>query len=328
MAVTLTYTTGRGHALIGRALYLPEACAADEEHRELAGVPEDVMFATKPQLVGGLLDRAQSLGIRAAFVTGDEVYGGRRAATGYPPARDRGSWQIRKDQPSGSGPTPDHRVGSPTPGHPPQHRPAMTIMPPSHPHMSLPPAVGRLQQLAPEAQPQPPTPLAPATAPPTRTRTAGRRQGKPENQPTAGRAITPAGSPTAKTPDHPPLMRNTRHPGAIIAWPVAQQGDNPAEQRTGDQQHRERGHPQNPGDHGQDQRRQQPQHPAGAVRRRNKQGCDPGDLRAAGQCDGADRWLTAEHPGITGPGQWTRQTRNRAPVRPLPWHRPAVDLRH
>ena len=36
------------------------------------------MFATKPQLAGGLLDRAQSLGIRAAFVAGDEVYGGRQ----------------------------------------------------------------------------------------------------------------------------------------------------------------------------------------------------------------------------------------------------------
>jgi hypothetical protein len=38
--------TGRGHALIGRAPYLPEGCAADEEHRELAGVPDEVMFAT------------------------------------------------------------------------------------------------------------------------------------------------------------------------------------------------------------------------------------------------------------------------------------------
>jgi SRSO17 transposase len=66
VAVTLTYATGRGHALIGRALYLPERCAADEEHRELAGVPEEVMFATKPQLADVLLDRAQSLGIRAA----------------------------------------------------------------------------------------------------------------------------------------------------------------------------------------------------------------------------------------------------------------------
>src|SRR5262249_33436535 len=44
-----------GHALIGRALYLAEACAADEEHRELVGIPEEVTFATKPQLVSGLL---------------------------------------------------------------------------------------------------------------------------------------------------------------------------------------------------------------------------------------------------------------------------------
>jgi SRSO17 transposase len=43
VAVTLTFATSRGHTLIDRALYLPEACAADEEHRELAGVPEEVM---------------------------------------------------------------------------------------------------------------------------------------------------------------------------------------------------------------------------------------------------------------------------------------------
>ncbi len=36
------------------------------------------MFATKPQLAGDLLDRAHGLGIRAAFVAGDEVYGGRQ----------------------------------------------------------------------------------------------------------------------------------------------------------------------------------------------------------------------------------------------------------
>jgi SRSO17 transposase len=82
VAVTLTYATGRGHALIGRALYLPEGCAADEEHRELAGVPQEVMFATKPQLASGLLERAHSLGIRAAFVAGDDVYGGRELRRG------------------------------------------------------------------------------------------------------------------------------------------------------------------------------------------------------------------------------------------------------
>jgi SRSO17 transposase len=82
VAVTLTYATGRGHALIGRALYLPGARAADEEHRELAGIPQEVMFATKPQLAGGLLDRAHSRGVRAPFVTGDEVYGGRELRRG------------------------------------------------------------------------------------------------------------------------------------------------------------------------------------------------------------------------------------------------------
>jgi len=58
VAVTLTYATGRGHALIGRALYLPEGCAG-EEHRELAGVPQEVMFAAKPQLAGALQGRAR-----------------------------------------------------------------------------------------------------------------------------------------------------------------------------------------------------------------------------------------------------------------------------
>ena len=43
VAVTLTLAASRGHALIGRALYLPGTCAADEEHREMAGVPEEVM---------------------------------------------------------------------------------------------------------------------------------------------------------------------------------------------------------------------------------------------------------------------------------------------
>ena len=90
VAVTLTYASRAGHALIGRALYLPEGWASDEERRELAGVPDEVMFATKPQLAGDLLQHAHDRGIRAAFVAGDEVYGGldlrksiRGRGTGY-----------------------------------------------------------------------------------------------------------------------------------------------------------------------------------------------------------------------------------------------------
>jgi len=65
-------------------------CAADEERRELAGVPGEIMFATKPQLAGRLLQQAHERGIHAGFVAGDEVYGGlglrrsiRERGTGY-----------------------------------------------------------------------------------------------------------------------------------------------------------------------------------------------------------------------------------------------------
>ena len=75
VAVTLTYAVPAGHALIGRALYLPADWAADEERRELAGVPDEVMFATKPELAGQLLKQAHDRGIRASFTVGDEVYG-------------------------------------------------------------------------------------------------------------------------------------------------------------------------------------------------------------------------------------------------------------
>jgi SRSO17 transposase len=88
--VTLTYAVPDGHALIGRALYLPDGWAVDEERRELAGIPDEVMFATKPELAGRLLQHAHDLGIRAGFVAGDEVYGGldlrkgvRERGTGY-----------------------------------------------------------------------------------------------------------------------------------------------------------------------------------------------------------------------------------------------------
>ena len=90
VAVTLTCASPAGHALIGRALYLPADWAADEERRELAGVPDEVMFSTKPQLAGDLLQHAADRGIRAGFTVGDEVYGGlevrksiRERGTGY-----------------------------------------------------------------------------------------------------------------------------------------------------------------------------------------------------------------------------------------------------
>jgi SRSO17 transposase len=76
VAVYLTYAGNKGHALIDRELYLPRSWIDDEERREQAGVPEDVEFATKPALAGEMITRALDAGVPAAWVAGDEVYGG------------------------------------------------------------------------------------------------------------------------------------------------------------------------------------------------------------------------------------------------------------
>lgn len=75
VAVYLTYASDRGHALIDRALYLPESWAVDAQRRGQAGVPEEVEFATKPALAREMIIRALEGGARASWVAGDEVYG-------------------------------------------------------------------------------------------------------------------------------------------------------------------------------------------------------------------------------------------------------------
>ncbi|MEU3343346.1 transposase [Streptomyces sp. NPDC006668] len=63
----------RRHCLIGRRLCFTQEWAADEERRELSGVPEKLCFATKPQLAVGMLRAADRQGISASFFLGDEV---------------------------------------------------------------------------------------------------------------------------------------------------------------------------------------------------------------------------------------------------------------
>jgi len=75
IGVFLAYASPKGHAFIDRAFYLPEEWATDAARRREAGVPEEVEFATKPQLALQMLQRAQAAGVLAAWVTGDEVYG-------------------------------------------------------------------------------------------------------------------------------------------------------------------------------------------------------------------------------------------------------------
>jgi SRSO17 transposase len=62
--------------LVDRELYLPQDWAADWPRRREAGVPDDVVFATKPELAQRMLERVRAAGLPAAWVTGDTVYGG------------------------------------------------------------------------------------------------------------------------------------------------------------------------------------------------------------------------------------------------------------
>jgi SRSO17 transposase len=76
VSVHLAYATRDGaRALIDFRLYLPACWADDPDRRTRAGVPEDVAFATKPQLAGQMIDAALDAGVPAAWVAGDEVYG-------------------------------------------------------------------------------------------------------------------------------------------------------------------------------------------------------------------------------------------------------------
>jgi len=75
VGVFLAFAGRHGHALVDRELYLPREWAADDERRKEAGIPQPVAFATKPQHPLGQLRRAWRLGVRAAWVAADAVYG-------------------------------------------------------------------------------------------------------------------------------------------------------------------------------------------------------------------------------------------------------------
>ncbi|HZM83256.1 MAG TPA: IS701 family transposase [Candidatus Limnocylindrales bacterium] len=76
VAVHLAYATSDGNrALVDFALYLPASWTEDADRCAAAGVPEDVVFATKPQLATRMIEAALDAGVQAGFATGDEVYG-------------------------------------------------------------------------------------------------------------------------------------------------------------------------------------------------------------------------------------------------------------
>ncbi len=79
VGVFVTYSSlvpAQTQVLVDRELYVPADWADDWPRRREAGVPDDVVFATKPELAQRMLERLHAAGLPAAWVTGDTVYGG------------------------------------------------------------------------------------------------------------------------------------------------------------------------------------------------------------------------------------------------------------
>ena len=79
IGVFLSYATSKGFTLLDGRLYLPKTWAENSARREEAGVPEDVVFQTKPQMALSMLQHAHDRGVPFTWVTGDSVYGDYRA---------------------------------------------------------------------------------------------------------------------------------------------------------------------------------------------------------------------------------------------------------
>ncbi|GAA4900359.1 hypothetical protein GCM10023405_20960 [Streptomonospora salina] len=75
VAVYLAYATPAGHALTDHRLYLPRSWTRDPERLRAAGVPDEVSFATKPELARQMISAALAAHTPARWVAADEVYG-------------------------------------------------------------------------------------------------------------------------------------------------------------------------------------------------------------------------------------------------------------
>jgi SRSO17 transposase len=75
VAVSLHAVGERGTLPLGWALYLPEEWCEDGARRRKAKIPDDVAFATKPELASDLCAQAAGWEIPRAPVLGDQAYG-------------------------------------------------------------------------------------------------------------------------------------------------------------------------------------------------------------------------------------------------------------
>lgn len=75
VAVSLSIATANGSLPVGFRLYLPRAWSDDRARCEKAGVPEEVGFATKPELAMRQIEAALEAGYPRGVVLADAAYG-------------------------------------------------------------------------------------------------------------------------------------------------------------------------------------------------------------------------------------------------------------
>ncbi|SCF29083.1 SRSO17 transposase [Micromonospora viridifaciens] len=75
VGVFLGYAGSDGHTLIDRRVYLPASWTDDGDRCAAAGVPDEIGFATKPDLAADMITAAIDAGVPAGWAAADEAYG-------------------------------------------------------------------------------------------------------------------------------------------------------------------------------------------------------------------------------------------------------------
>jgi SRSO17 transposase len=75
IGVFLNYASAADHMLFDRRLFLPQGWADDEPRRKEGGVPQGVVFRTKPELALEMVAEAVAAEMPFRWVGGDSVYG-------------------------------------------------------------------------------------------------------------------------------------------------------------------------------------------------------------------------------------------------------------
>jgi SRSO17 transposase len=92
IGVCANYWSTKGHTFIDRKLYLPEEWCQDRQRREEAGVPDNVVFRTKPELGLEMIRTAVREEVPFQWVGGDSVYGD--SPTFVQGVRELGKWYV------------------------------------------------------------------------------------------------------------------------------------------------------------------------------------------------------------------------------------------